>query len=179
VHREHRSGKFGTSNPEPRTPNTESSVLSPTLAAALTAGALVWAALLFLAPWLLSRDPPLSTAAGLIYSGAGTICHQRPERSFHLNGVQMPVCARCAGLYVSGAAAALAASAGRRRRVGAPRALRRSFALAAAPTALTLAIELAGVARPSNALRGVSAVPLGAAAAWIFVRSLRAESLQG
>jgi uncharacterized membrane protein len=27
-------------------------------------------------------------------------CHQRPDRSFFLNGYQMPVCARCTGVII-------------------------------------------------------------------------------
>jgi uncharacterized membrane protein len=146
------------------------------LAAALTAGALLWAATLYFAPFALRGGPRLSTAAALVYQGAGLICHQRPERSFHLNGAQLPVCARCTGLYVSGAAAALAACAGWRRRVPAPRTTRAVLMIAAVPTALTLAVEFAGLAYPSNGVRALSALPLGAAAGWIFVRSLRAEA---
>lgn len=33
----------------------------------------------------------LGTAAG---------CHQRPERSFFVGGWQMPVCARCTGVFI-------------------------------------------------------------------------------
>ena len=29
------------------------------------------------------------------------ICHRKPERSFHINGYQFPVCARCTGFYIS------------------------------------------------------------------------------
>ena len=29
------------------------------------------------------------------------ICHRKPERSFHINGHQFPVCARCTGFYMS------------------------------------------------------------------------------
>jgi uncharacterized membrane protein len=145
------------------------------LAAALTVGALVWATTLLLAPFALQRGRGVSTASALIYQGASLICHQRPERSFHLAGIQLPVCARCTGLYLSGAAAALAAWAGRRR-PAMPRATRTVLALAAIPTALTFAVELAGLTYPSNTARAVSALPLGAAAGWIFVRSLRAEA---
>jgi len=35
-----------------------------------------------------------------IYYGLfSLICHQIPERSFFLNGYQLPVCARCIGIY--------------------------------------------------------------------------------
>lgn len=27
------------------------------------------------------------------------LCHQMPERSFHYNGKQFPVCARCTGIF--------------------------------------------------------------------------------
>jgi uncharacterized membrane protein len=145
------------------------------LAAALTVGALLWAATLLLAPLALQRGRGVSTASALIYQGASLICHQRPERSFHLAGIQLPVCARCAGLYFSGAAGALAAWSGRRR-AAMPRATRLVLAVAAIPTALTLAVDLAGLAYPSNTVRALSALPLGAAAGWIFVRSLRAEA---
>jgi uncharacterized membrane protein len=149
------------------------------LAWALTAGALLWIVVIFLAPFALQSGPVLSTAAAFLYQGASLICHQRPERSFHLAGVQLPVCARCTGLYVSGAAAALSAWSGWRRPVAAPRRIRAVFALAAVPTAVTLVVELAGLAHPSNGLRALSALPLGAAAGWIFVRSLRAEASAG
>jgi hypothetical protein len=46
---------------------------------------------------------------------------------------------------------------------------------AAIPTALTVVVERAGIVDPTNAGRALSAVPLGATAAWIFVQSLRAE----
>ena len=37
--------------------------------------------------------------AAAMYVAGSLICHQRPERSFHLDGAQLPVCARCSGLY--------------------------------------------------------------------------------
>jgi uncharacterized membrane protein len=145
-------------------------------AAGLTLGALGWSAVLLAAPYgLSSHDPRLVAVAASVYSGAGLICHQRAERSFHLAGVQQPVCARCAGLYVSGAAGALAAWLSSRR-PRAPRRTRAVLVLAALPTLLSVTIELAGLAHPSNVVRAVCALPLGAAAAWVFVRSLRAEA---
>jgi len=40
-----------------------------------------------------------SSFAGSIYKAFHFVCHQRPERSFHLAGYQFAVCARCTGLY--------------------------------------------------------------------------------
>ena len=76
------------------------------LAGALPALAVAWAVLILVAPWLGSaaaggRGGALLSAAA--YWLGAIVCHQRPERSFHLAGAQMPVCARCTGLYVSGA----------------------------------------------------------------------------
>jgi uncharacterized membrane protein len=145
----------------------------------LTSLAVAWTATLFLAPFaLLGTHPRLVSAAAFVYGGAGRICHQRSDRSFHLAGVQLPVCARCTGLYVSGAAGAIAAWLGSRRRLAVPRRTRAILVAAAVPTALTVALELLGLVHPSNTMRALAALPLGAAAGWAFVRSLRAERLR-
>jgi len=49
-----------------------------------------------------------STLAGDIYKGFSFLCHQLPDRSFHLAGHQFAVCSRCTGLYVGFALTALA-----------------------------------------------------------------------
>jgi hypothetical protein len=146
------------------------------LAAVLAAGALLWSGVLFLAPFaLVGGNPRLSAAAALVYRGAGLICHQRPERSFHLAGIQQPVCARCLGLYVSGAAAALAAWIAGRGRVLSSRRARWLLAAAGAPTLATVGLEFFHVVYPSSATRALCALPLGAAAGWIFISSLLGE----
>jgi uncharacterized membrane protein len=138
--------------------------------------AILWTATLFAAPYALtSANPRLVTAAAAVYSGAGLICHQRAARSFHLAGIQQPVCARCAGLYVSGTVGALLAWV-TSRRPRAPSRAREILLFASLPTALSVAIELAGLAHPSNTARALCALPLGASAAWIFIQSLRAEA---
>lgn len=145
------------------------------LAAALTSGALLWSAALLAAPFALaSHDVPLSTAAAYLYQAAGLICHQRPERSFHYAFVQQPVCARCLGLYLSAGGGAVAAWLMAARERGAA-SIRLLLGVAALPTAFTVAIEVAGLAHPSNIARALSAIPLGAAGAWVFVMSLRSE----
>jgi uncharacterized membrane protein len=149
------------------------------LAALITAGAISWSAALLVAPYALtSRSPRVASVAAAMYRAAGLICHQRPERSFHLAGAQLPVCGRCTGLYVSGAAAAMLAwILSRRPRV--PRRTRLTILLASVPTLLSVSLELAGLLYSSNTLRAISALPLGAAAGWIFIQSLRAEAVEG
>jgi uncharacterized membrane protein len=146
------------------------------LAAALAIGALVWSAAVLLAPFALtSHIALLNAAAASVYESARLVCHQRPERSFHLAGFQLPVCARCAGLYWSAAAGAIAAWLARPGAMSA-RGSRFWLGVAALPTAITVAAEFFGLAYPSNVVRAISALPLGTAAAWIFVQSLRSEA---
>lgn len=45
--------------------------------------------------------------ASAIYSSFSFVCHQIPERSFHLAGHKFGVCSRCTGLYSGFAIAAL------------------------------------------------------------------------
>ena len=145
-----------------------------TLAWSLTAAGLLWAGAIVAAPYAIqSGNPALVGIAALVYQGAGLICHQRPERSFHFGGAQLPVCGRCAGLYFSGALGAVAAWFVSRG--DGPRRTRFAIAVAAIPTAVTVSLEFFGFIHPGNVLRAVSALPLGATAGWIFVRSLRAE----
>jgi hypothetical protein len=49
------------------------------------------------------------------------------------------------------------------------------LAVASLPTAVSVAVEWAGLAYPVGAARAMFAVPLGFAAAWLFVRALRAS----
>jgi uncharacterized membrane protein len=48
-----------------------------------------------------------SQFASAVYRVFSFACHQIPERSFHLEGHQFGVCARCTGLYAGFAVAAL------------------------------------------------------------------------
>lgn len=141
-----------------------------TLAAALTIAAIAWLATILAAPYAIrAHSAAPVTSAAVAYRCASFICHQRPERSFHLAGIQLPVCARCFGLYLSGAIGAVAGWAGARRL----RDARTLLVVTAIPTALTWSLEMAGLAHPSNTVRAVSALPLGAAVGWVLVRMLR------
>ena len=141
------------------------------LARGLTAAAVLWLAALLSVPFI-SRHPDGAVAAALVRAAGSLVCHQRPERSFTIDGVRLPVCARCTGLYAAGAVAALAGLFGGAGGVGRPRLV---LGAAAAPMAVTVALEWTGIAGMSNGVRFLSALPLGTAAGWLFVRMLRAE----
>ena len=134
----------------------------------------VWAALLIVIP-LIVAHPPASgvrgVAAAVVYVVGGFVCHQLPERSFHLEGAQVPVCARCAALYWAapfGLVAALGFARRQPRITGgtSPAAVRRALLLSAIPTLVTLAIEAPGFGTPSNVVRAVAAVPVGLTVTW-------------
>jgi uncharacterized membrane protein len=128
--------------------------------------AIAWNAALLTAP---AVDAPRLSAAA--YLAGSLICHQRPERSFHLEGVQYPVCARCLGLYVGSLAGILAWAAvagvrsiprGRAARFVNSSAPRSILMLVAAPTVASVALAWAGAWDGSNLLRATLAAPLGA-----------------
>jgi uncharacterized membrane protein len=158
----------GTARFSPRTPqlNVRS---RPRLGLALTIGAAIWVtAIVWLPSHVHHGASPIVAAA--VYGAGALLCHQRPERSFHGRDAQFPVCARCTALYVGALVGALMAWFGA---TGVPHRVAWILACAALPTAVSLAVELAGVAAPSNVSRAFAALPLGAAAGWIVVRMLR------
>ena len=104
-----------------------------------------------------------------VYAAGAVICHQLAERSFFLDGRQLPVCARCTGLYLSGAAGVLGwflwkAARGWRRSAVPPRGALAIVIVAGLPTALSYATGVTGVWDGSNITRALLAVPLGASA---------------
>jgi len=112
-----------------------------------------------------------------VYLLGSVLCHQRPERSFFLWGSQMPVCARCTGIYLGAAFASLAFVLHRGRDVALDRA-RMALIVAAVPTAATLAYEWTTGQMPGNWIRAAAGVPLGLVVAWIVCR-LRADAAGG
>ena len=142
------------------------------LARALTVGSVLWVLMLLAAPAAVGMQL-LANPAAFLYAASAEICHQITERSFAMSGIQLPVCARCFGLYFSSALGAAAAW------FAAPTQLRHTrllLALAALPTGITWGLEAAGLAGFSNLTRALAALPLGGAAGWVFVQMLRYDS---
>jgi hypothetical protein len=70
---------------------------------AFVAASLAWVLLLVAAPYLASRSPistSTSTLLVVVYGIGSLVCHQLPARSYQMWTAQMPVCARCAGIYL-------------------------------------------------------------------------------
>lgn len=105
----------------------------------------------------------------IIFAAGGLICHQRPERSFFLDGHQFPVCARCTGLYLSGAAGIAGWLALKMARRWAsipfdPGLAKRLLVIAAIPTAVSLVTGVLAIWDGSNVTRAMLAIPFGASA---------------
>lgn len=176
-------------------------MIAARLRAALIAAVGAWAVLLVAVPFLASRAPASPLASALIfgvYALGSVVCHQLPERSYHLWAAQMPVCARCAGIYfgaVAGAIAGTFRTAEAVRRRGTNRAqgfppsrrngearrsadrddgwpagrVRTALALALTPTVLTLVYEWTTAVMPAHAIRAAAGVPIGLVVAWLVV----------
>jgi uncharacterized membrane protein len=150
-------------------------------ARALAATAILWSATIVAAAYAGGRMHGVvpSSLAAIVYGIGSVLCHQRPERSFHLWSVQLPVCARCTGIYVGAAGAALAGLASRASRAQTPRAARRVFPplvvliLAASPALATLIYEWTTGAMPANGIRAASGVVLGGAVMAVLLGEVR------
>jgi uncharacterized membrane protein len=145
-------------------------LITAAIAWPLVAGAAVWQRV------VLSTGPGGASEpawTSVVYAAASRVCHQRPERSFHTHDVAWPVCARCAGLYLAAPFAALTAF--RRRSPGIASRLHplRLVALAAIPTVFTVFWEWGGPGTPSNLVRFATALPLGAAIAFVVIATVR------
>lgn len=149
---------------------------------AFTSVSLAWAAALPLAAYVASGPSPAALPylfALTVYLIGSAVCHQIDARSFHLFGHQLPVCARCTGVYFGAAAAVVAGPLAAARRTLAGRAAgtahapgfagwsgRRALLMAAAaPAAATLVFEWTTGVTPSNGTRAATGVLLGAAIA--------------
>ena len=145
--------------------------------ASLVAGAAVlWAAVLPGATYAATLSSgPAQLLAVAVYGLGSVICHQRADRSFHLFAEQLPVCARCTGLYAGAAFAAVWHLWGARRAVLAADlapAARRLLTVAALPMAASIGYEWGTGDVPSNLVRAATGIILGAAVAYVILAAV-------
>lgn len=137
----------------------------------------VWIVMIFAAPWLWAEGQGI--AALTLYQGFSAVCHQMPERSFHLFGHPLGVCARCAGIYMGFAAGLMLYPFVRDlRETTFPD--RRILLLAAAPLLIDFAGGYAGLFSTTFLSRAATGIIAGAVASFYivpgFVGALHGES---
>jgi uncharacterized membrane protein len=121
----------------------------------------------------------------LLEAMAGAACHGLDARSLCIAGCSLPFCARCTGLYIGVAAAALAlAAAGRlRRRALPPPAVIAALGVPWALSGGAWLLEFGGIDVAGNAGRAVLGFACGASAtvllAPLWARVLWPEEAQG
>jgi uncharacterized membrane protein len=113
----------------------------------------------------------VSYLTAFLYLVGSVVCHQIPERSFYLAGAQLPVCARCTGLYIGGLVGLVVWAAYRRRTI-ASRTAQGLLLVAAVPTLMTLATADVGWWDPTNIMRAALAAPLGMAGGIVVAAGL-------
>ena len=123
-----------------------------------------WFVLIVLAPLL---PTPVSA---LVYAFGSFICHQRPDRSFFVGEAQLPVCARCLGIYGGATAGSLIAPF--LGRIAWPRT---AVILSVVPALGSLVVEWTGLARPSNEVRAATGVVAGMIIAAVVLATLNYE----
>ena len=137
---------------------------------------IVWgsfaAVILFIVAAILTA--PLAQATGhralaaAIYGGFSFVCHQIPERSFHLAGHKFAVCSRCMGIYSGLAVAALGYPLARSlKRTDTPSLI--WLFVAAAPLAIDWSLGYFSIWENNHLSRFSSGALLGAAAVFYIL----------
>jgi uncharacterized membrane protein len=136
--------------------------------AGVAAVAFVLAGLIFAAPFAANTH---TSFAFTVYQAFSYVCHQLPERSFHLAGHPLAVCSRCTGLYTGFAIAALLYPLLRSLNRTNPPA-RRWLLVAAVPMSLDVGLDVLGVWQNTPSSRLMTGLLLGAVAAFFVIPGL-------
>ena len=154
-------------------------VLGETAGQTALRAAIVWAVLAAFAVGILGLviAAPLAQAnrsyalAAAIYQAFSYVCHQIPERSFHLAGHKFGVCSRCTGLYSGFALAALVYPLTRSlTRTDSPRIL--WLLLAAVPLAADFSLGYFSIWQNTHLSRFVTGALLGSVAVFYILPGL-------
>lgn len=120
------------------------------------------------APWLLTF---LKVESPFVRHAYAPLCHQLPERTLLLQGLAMPICSRCAGIYAGLVLGVLACIP--RSWLG---AMPRVVTVAAAAMALDVSTQALGLHAPWHPSRLATGLALGwSVTAWL-VRTLREDA---
>lgn len=145
------------------------------------------------AAWLLALAATAALLAGVIappfltpavrvplVAGFHVLCHQLPERSFFVDGVQLAACHRCAGIYAGLVLGVLALPLFRRKAgewgKGAEGA---ALLVAAAPAALDWGGEVLGLWPGAAASRVATGLWFGAIAGFLLARAVAVRRERG
>jgi uncharacterized membrane protein len=123
--------------------------------AALLLGATLWCALLLLPPFLTVAGNAGRTLSTFVFGFFHLLCHQLDDRSFHVHGVPLAVCSRCASVYMAFLAGTIAYPVLRDVRHPEP-AGRVLAAIAVLPMLLDLGLGMAGMHDVTNASRAIT-----------------------
>jgi uncharacterized membrane protein len=121
------------------------------------------------APLLESTGHP--TFAFRIYRAFSFVCHQIPERSFHVYGNKFAVCSRCTGIYAGIALATLAYPLARSLKRTEPPRLVWLF-LAAAPLAIDWSLGYFSIWQNNHVSRFATGLLLGAVVVFYILPGL-------
>ena len=161
------------------TANGRHPVSSPAPIASASCATVTWAitATIALAIVAMIVGAPLAQANGhpafasTIYKVFSFVCHQIPERSFHLAGHQFAVCSRCTGLYPGFAVTTLIYPlAHSLTRTDAPR--RRWLILAAVPLLIDFSLTYFGLWSNTHLTRFSTGALLGSVAVFYVMPGL-------
>jgi uncharacterized membrane protein len=132
-------------------------------------------ALIFVAPLAAASGHP--AWAEVIYRAFGIFCHQRPDRSYFIEGHKLGVCARCTGLYAGFGITLLLYPLIRSLRIAAnpPRIY---LILAALPLAIDFSLTFFGVWENTHTSRLLTGALLGSVAVFYVMPGIVDLSLR-
>ncbi len=132
-------------------------------------------ALIFVAPLAAAGGHP--AWAEVIYHAFGILCHQRPDRSYFIEGHKLAVCSRCTGLYAGFAFTLLLYPLIRslRNNVNPPRIY---LILAAIPLAVDFSLTFFGIWENTHTSRLLTGALLGSVAVFYVMPGIIDLSLR-
>ena len=115
--------------------------------------------------------------AGAIYRGFSVLCHQRPDRSYFIDGHEFGVCSRCTGIYFGFALTLLAYPLLRSLRTTTTPA-RKWLLLAALPLVVDFSLTFFGLWENTHTSRLVTGLLLGSVAVFYVMPGIADLSLR-